>query len=259
MDTTPTTKQKFQWQLEWRIALFTALLLPFLVGLGLWQLERAGEKSAIAASWESRQQAAVVPLDIRAINVDELAYRRVLLQGEYLADRDFLLDNRIVNGRYGVEVISPFRLANGGGLVLVNRGWIEADRSRQVLPTVVPETGVLSLRGSVYVAPGTAFTLGQISTGESWPRLIQALEVESLGKMLGEPLFPYTVRLEPAPQSVYRRDWPLVNSSPEKHQAYAVQWFSMAVVLALLFIWRSTNLAEILRQARSAKSDTTRT
>ena len=42
-------------------------------------------------------------------------------------------------------------------------------------------------------------------------------------------------------------DWPVINVTPEKHTAYAVQWFAMALVLLLLYLWRSTNVAEVWR------------
>ncbi|HEY9031818.1 MAG TPA: SURF1 family cytochrome oxidase biogenesis protein, partial [Kangiella sp.] len=38
------------------------------------------------------------------------------------------------------------------------------------------------------------------------------------------------------PGSPFVRQWELVASPPEKHIAYAVQWFGMALVLIILFI-----------------------
>ena len=45
----------------------------------------------------------------------------------------------------------------------------------------------------------------------------------------------------------FRRDWPVVNVSPAKHRGYALQWFTMAAVLLLLFVLRSSNIVGLLR------------
>ena len=84
--------------------------------------------------------------------------------------------------RYGVEVISPLRLSNGG-LVLVNRGWLVGDPYRQSLPTVEGMPGPQRLRGYVYVPPGESFTLGDIAGDAAWPRLVQAVDPAAMFTM----------------------------------------------------------------------------
>jgi surfeit locus 1 family protein len=34
------------------------------------------------------------------------------------------------------------------------------------------------------------------------------------------------------------QEWKLVSVHPERHYAYALQWFSMATVIFLILIWR---------------------
>ena len=62
--------------------------------------------------------------------------------------------------------------------------------------------------------------------------------------------FPYVVRLTPDSAGALLADWPLINTRPEKHTAYAVQWFLMALALLLLFVWRSSSTARRLRPRR---------
>ncbi len=38
----------------------------------------------------------------------------------------------------------------------------------------------------------------------------------------------------------------MVNVSPAKHRGYAVQWFTMAVVLLIFFFLRSSNIWQLL-------------
>ncbi len=246
MDRTAKSRQ-LRWQGDWRTTVFTAVLVPLLTGLGLWQLERAAEKAGIAATWASRQSEVAVALAELPTEVAALAYRRVGLVGSFLPDRDFLLDNRIHQGRYGVEVISPLRQQADGALVLVNRGWIAADPSRRELPVYPIPEGDLELTASVYIPLGRAYTLGEPVAEAGWPRRILVADAAALAEMLGESAYGHILRLEPASPGALTIDWPVVNTRPEKHRAYATQWFAMAVVLALLYLWRSTNIADLLR------------
>lgn len=245
---------RLHWDIEWRTAAFALLLVPLFCALGNWQLGRADEKRVIAERWEQQRRQPPVPLAEVPLDPETLAYRPVLLEGEFLQGRDFLLDNRIQEGRYGVEVISPLRL-NSGGLVLVNRGWLAGDPYRQSLPTVEAIEGPQRLRGYVYVPPGESFTLGDIAADAGWPRLVQAIDPTVMSGMLGEPGWPYTVRLAVDSPAALMADWPLVNVQPEKHEAYAAQWFSMAVVLTLFALWRNTNLSELWQARKEVKKE----
>lgn len=254
MPGTATPVSRLRWDIEWRTAAFALLLVPLFCALGNWQLGRADEKRVIGERWEQQRRQEPVPLVGLGLEPETLAYRPVLLEGEFLKGRDFLLDNRIRDGRYGVEVISPLRL-NSGGLVLVNRGWLVGDPYRQSLPVVDGIPGQQRLRGYVYVPPGESFTLGDIAGDAAWPRLIQAVDPVDMFKMLGEAGWPYTVRLNEDSPAALIADWPLVNVQPEKHEAYAAQWFSMAVVLALFALWRNTNLSELWQARKESKKE----
>jgi cytochrome oxidase assembly protein ShyY1 len=240
-------RPKLQWRGDWRTTLFAVLCVPLFVALGNWQLGRADEKQAIAARFEARSQAGPVPIaELRGIG-DDLAYRRVRLTGSFDNGRPFLLDNRVHEGRYGFEVLSPFILAGSSQVVLVNRGWIAGDPARRSLPEVAAVEGERTIEGSVYVPPGQAFTLESVATGDDgWPRVIQVLEVPRMADSLETMLYPYSVRLSEGSAGALTIHWPVVNVSPDKHRGYAVQWFAMAVALSLLFLWRSSNIGQWL-------------
>ncbi len=252
MPGTATQNPRLRWDIEWRTAAFALLLVPLFCVLGNWQLGRADEKRAIGERWQHQRALDAVPLEDLPRDPQALTYRRVLLAGEFLPGRDFLLDNRIREGRYGVEVIAPLRLA-GGELVLVNRGWLAADPYRQSLPEVTPIPGPQLLSGYVYVPPGESFTIGAIAGDANWPRLVQALDTSAMAEMLGESAWPYTVRLDADSPAALLADWPLVNVQPEKHEAYAAQWFAMAGVLALFALWRSTNLSQLWQARKNTR------
>jgi len=254
----PDSRQGFRFYPEWRISLFTLLMLPLLVGLGFWQLQRADEKVALLASWEQRQSQAPVPLEqVWNESADTLAYLPVTVAGRYDQSRYFLLDNRIHGGRFGYEVISVMHLDSNGARVLVNRGWLAGDPSRQVLPAVPPVAGPVELAGHVYVAPGSPYLLAEQDLGGAWPKVIQAVEMAKILPLLdgerGGRAFSYPVRINAGQPGALTVDWQVVNVSPDKHRAYAAQWFTMAAVLLAFYLLRSSNLWQLLKPSGSER------
>ncbi len=246
--------------LEWRTLVLTLALLPAMLGLGLWQLQRADEKAAIAARWEQRKLQAPVPLQHVSIDdTDVLEYLPVMLTGQFLAGQYFLLDNRIYRGRFGYEVLGILQLAKTGQLVLVNRGWIAGDSSRRSLPEAPVVNGSVTLQGHVYVAPGAPYLLADIDLEPGWPKRIQALEMDKLNsaveEVAGTALFPYSVRIDPGQLAALTVEWQVINVSSEKHTGYAVQWFTMALALFIFFILRSSNLWQVMTGGMRKQSE----
>jgi surfeit locus 1 family protein len=241
----------FRFDPEWRITLFTVVLIPLMVGLGFWQLQRAEEKAALSASWEQRQAEGPVALsELWSEPPGSLAYRPVKLSGTFLQDQYFLLDNKIHGGRFGYEVVAILQLSGNGGTVLVNRGWIAGDPARLELPQVPVVAGQAELTGHVYVAPGAPYLLAEQQLQSGWPKRIQALEMDKLAAPVnnasGGKLFPYPIRIDAGRPGALLVDWKVVNISPQKHQGYAVQWFSMATVLFIFYLLRCSNLFQLI-------------
>ncbi len=254
--TTPTANDShLYWRADWRTTAFALLFIPVFISLGFWQLQRGEEKQQLSLDWAERQALPAVPLMALDGSADSLSHRKVLLEGEFLPGRDFLLDNRMQQGQYGFEVISVMRLRDEPLLVLVNRGWIAGDPGRRQLPDVpLPDAG--DQLGRIYVPPGEAFRLGDETRRAQWPQVILSLDVAWMEQVLGEPVYPFTVRLEPESTAALAVDWPLLNNSPEKHQGYAVQWFAMAIALFLAWLAHSTNLWRWWRQRNNRRSET---
>lgn len=238
---------RLEFDFEWRISLFALLLLPLLISLGFWQLQRADEKAQLATAFELQQARPPAPLtSLQERAPQALSYLPVSLTGQFLPGQDFLLDNRMQGGKYGNEVLSVFALDNGE-LALVNRGWVPADPSRLQATEVPPAPGQASIRGHVYVSPGKPYLLSDEDLAEGWPKTIQAVEMEKIAALLPAALFPYPVRIDAGQAGALSVDWQIINVSPAKHHGYAVQWFTMAAALALLYILRSTNIWQLLR------------
>jgi surfeit locus 1 family protein len=245
---------KLRLSLEWRTTVVSAVLLPMLLSLSWWQLQRADEKAAISAQWQQRQQEPARPLlEIDSTQAQDLAYLPVALRGEFVQDHYFLLDNRIHKGKFGYEVLAIMLLADSQRAVLVNRGWIAGDPSRQSLPDIDNIGGQQTVLGHIYVPPGAPYLLGESSPEPGWPKRVQAVEMDKLQMAFSTvspaTLFPYTVRIEPNSNNALTVGWQVVNTSPEKHTAYAVQWFAMAAALLILFVLRSSNIWQLVTRS----------
>ncbi|MBE7373291.1 SURF1 family protein [Pseudomonas lopnurensis] len=213
--------------------LLVLALLPVLLWLGVWQLERSEQKRDLLARQEARQQAA--PLSPEQIEtVADPAYARVHLQGSFDAAHSFLLDSRTRDGQVGVELLQPFHDDPSGRWVLVNRGWIPWP-DRRIPPVFDTPAQPLKLAAWVYVPPGKPFVFSH-RMAEGWPRLINHVDIEALWTLLDRAGVVHELRLEPGP-SAYRADWPVTSMSPSQHLGYAVQWFALAAALLALFIY----------------------
>lgn len=229
--------------INWKLALVTALLFPLLLTLGFWQLDREQEKRNLDAVYEQRRIQPPLPLETIDWTADDLAFVRLVAEGEFLNERNFLLDNRILDSRIGYELITP--LLTESGVVLVNRGWLPMGPSRQQLPELPPVEGTVTVQGSIYVAPGESFLLSDVQeqAAGQWPQVIQSIDSDAMATSLEDevtaPVLPYTVRLENAQPGALQVEWPVISMSPATHRGYAVQWFTMAAVLLLLFVYIS--------------------
>ncbi len=224
-------------------------LLGLLMNLGLWQLGRATEKSALVDRWEAR--AALPAVDPRALSSESperLADRQVKWRGQFRAEDYLLLDNQIHQGRVGYHVVALVSAEDM--LIPVNLGWLAGDPSRRTEPTPVLPEGLVSVSGRVYVPMGKPLMMQKPEAPASLPARVQTLYWDdwqrSLSTLTGRAVFPFEVRVDQRSPLAFVAEWPIVNQSPAKHIGYAIQWFAMAAVLAFIGIWRLTNVGAML-------------
>ncbi len=222
----------------WKMTLFTALLLPLLLTLGSWQLDREAEKIELQALHERRTSSAPVPVEELDWQGGDVAYQPVILTGQFDNERYLLLDNRIQDGRVGYEVLMPFTTSTGQ-MLIVNRGWIAQGATREQLPVVTPVQGTVTISGSVYVPLSEPFLLSDAQEAQTndWPRVVQKIDMNAWSELFRTSLLPHTVRVNPDSPGALTAHWPTVNMEPEKHRGYAVQWFAMATALLLMYVY----------------------
>ncbi len=211
-------------------ALAVLLLLPLFIALGVWQLHRAAEKERLAALYAQRAQEP--PLD--RIAGEGLPYRRVVLAGRFDPHRLIFLDNQVHQGRPGFHVLTPFQVEGSKRWLLVNRGWVPQGMSREVLPPVETPRQPVEIAGTLRPPPKGGILLGEMDT-PGWPKVVQRIDLKRLSGQLGRPLEPLVVYLDPQSPYGFVRDWPPLDTGADRHRAYALQWFTMAAALLVLY------------------------
>lgn len=231
-----------------RPSLMVAALLVLLIGLGLWQLDRAEQKRALLAEFEARPQQAAIRLDAGLEAGPDWRYRQAWARGRYDPAHQFLLDNRVHQGRVGYQVLTPLRLAHSDTVVLVNRGWVPQGRTRADLPPLpVDSEGVVTVEGMIDFPPADPFRLGEgEARAPGWPKVLQQIDFELQSQQLDARLLPLVLLLGPDQPDGFVRRWAPIPEEfgPARHVGYAVQWFALAVALVILFYWAVRRPAE---------------
>jgi len=230
--------KKYKFKPGWPASLGTALLLPLFVALGFWQVQRADEKQALMDARERRAHLPAFDLTAEGVSVEGHRFRPVVVEGTYDASRQLLLDNQILDHRPGYFVLTPLRLTGTDVMVLVNRGWIPLGAYRRTLPQLELTQTQVRIQGTLDRFPSIGLMLeGADIPSAGWPAVVQVLNAERIGERLGFQVLPYQVLLAPHEGQGYARAWHAESLHPEKSRGYALQWFSFALVLALLYLW----------------------
>ena len=211
--------------------------------LGLWQLDRAGEKERRRGAFAVRTNDAPILLNQRLstmpteIDPDWWRYRRIEVAGEALDGRQYLLDNRTRNGVAGYHVYLPMRAAGLDDVVLVNRGWVKTGPSRERRPDVALDTSALVVSGIVD-HPRHPLLLGDDGyAGSSWPKVVQRIDLDKTAHDLKRPVLPFVVLMDASQPHGFVREWaPYLGIGPDRHRGYAFQWFSLAAAVAVVWI-----------------------
>ncbi len=221
------------------------LLLPVLLALGFWQLQRAAEKRALQHEYDARAIEEPVTLAPYLQEAADLRFRRVRVRGQYDPHYQLLLDNRIYRGRPGYHVLTPLRIDGSEVRVLINRGWIALGESRAQLPSFDTPSGPLELIGVATVPSDRHFMLGTPAplTPEV-PTVWQQLDLARYRAAVPFKVQPVVLLLEPASAGGgLIRDWPRLDAGIAVHQGYAFQWFVLAAALLALYLYHGRRRA----------------
>jgi len=232
---------------SWLMTVATLCLLVLFVSLGRWQWTRAEFKREIVTEFAT-QSGAVVPLGSRS-TTELPRFSQVEITGRWDKERQFLLDNRTRAGRAGYDVLTPLRLDDNRWL-LVNRGWIPFEGYRDRIPDVRSKLDAnmnerVTVIGRLDDLPQAGLAGGRAApaTSGSWPRVtsfptVPQLEAAMVTAGELEPrLEERWLLLSDADPAGYLRQWQpfTAGKGPEQNWSYAIQWWSFAILLLVLY------------------------
>ncbi len=228
------------WPSFWALPVFFVL-----IALGAWQLERLEEKQALIAELAFRSSGPAVELPRDLSDPESLRYLKVAVTGHYLHDREAILANRVHRKEVGRHILTPFRLENGR-TIIVDRGWVpfalEAPETRKDSLLEGRQRLVGLLRQGGFGGPAFLEPANEPDKGlYNWvdlPGLAQ-------GAGLVAPITTLYLALAtidhggdyPKPQA------PTANLA-NNHRLYAITWFSLAAILAVMFFFFSLRQSE---------------
>lgn len=232
------------WVIHWRWVCVVGISFAILMGLSFWQLQRAANKTEILQRLAQLDKAgSVTAQQIQGLSSAAADGLNVIAEARWLSPGVWLLDNQIVKGRIGYNVIVPMQLNDTTDVVLVNLGWVAATAKREELPHVdVPAS--LKIDGILRTRVG-GIRLGQnFEDNGRWPMRIQQIDFEALSASLKQPLYPGIIyQLQNSPYLVHYQS---VVMPPERHRAYALQWFLLA--LAVLVVGLAASAKKVTPQ-----------
>jgi surfeit locus 1 family protein len=236
--------------------LLTGITVASFVSLGWWQIGRGREKQAMVDSFARGTQTSVALSG--DVTVDELPrYQHVRAEGRYDPTRQVLIDNMPSQaGRPGYRVLTPFLREGSDRLLLVDRGWVPLGQSREMLPPVYvsPEFRAVSGRLDQLPAPGIRVGEAGVRGDTKWPRVLNFPRSQDLEQALGQAVEPRILLLDPAAPNGFERVWrPAMGFGPERHLGYAIQWFALALVAAILFV--TLSLERVIPGTGKSSSD----
>jgi len=207
------------------------ILAPALVGvagvailasLGVWQLQRLEWKEALIARLESRLAADPAPLPADP-DPDDDAFLRVRIEGRLGEGAAYRLTTRRPWGP-GFQVIAPVETAEGRR-VLADLGYVPEAAKGEALPA---EGAPVSLTGALFW-PEDA---GDAPPPDRERNIWFARDPARMSRALGtEPLLVVADRHSLGERPIAE---PLGADLPNNHLNYAITWFSLGAVWAIM-------------------------
>ena len=237
---------RIRFHFRWIPFVVMLLLVALGVSLAQWQQHRGDEKVARAARLEAGNLAAplaltaapLLPADAQAIE-----YRRVTVTGRFVPAWTVYLDNRPYKGQAGFHVLTPFQIDGSAMHVLVAQGWLprnNAERTR--IPEYATPTGTVTITGIARLNAGHVMELGT-APALAPHAIVQNADIGQVARASGLALQPFLLEqtadpaAAPAASTLPVRDWPAPDLGADKHRGYAFQWYALALMAFLFFVF----------------------
>lgn len=244
------------------VVLFAAIAVlasALFVRLGIWQLQRLGERHARNSLVEARLDLPAVEVGGVPLDTGLARFRRATVTGRPDYAHEFVITAKSHGGSPGVFLLTPVLREGSDTAVIVNRGWVYSpDAATVQLDRWHEPDSLTTFEGFMLpLAEG-----GGPATITGNQQLLRSEDRDAIVAVLPYPIFP--AYLVATADSSVRADASIVgrparlavpplDSGP--HMGYAIQWFAFALIALAgtgIIIFRGTNRREGPDGARDA-------
>ena len=232
---------------------FVAMLVLVVLGinLGSWQLRRADVKIHQAQDIADKALLPTLNANNKYWTLDESMYRQMEVTGFWIPEKAIWLENRPhPRGKdpktgiaTGFNLLMPFQIDNEHKNVLwVNRGWVTRDFQQiNRVPELKIERGRVSIVGVVFPDSGKTFQLSaEVENRASDGLKIQENHFLKDDEFFSKRLFPFVLREQNTHDSNgLDQTLPILNTGVNTHYGYAFQWFSLALMTFLYWLYNA--------------------
>lgn len=223
------------------LSLFCMLLMGIFVFLGTWQVFRTIEKEALQLSYNKAQDAPIESIENMLIDspgskIEGEVFRRVEASGVFLSDYAFYVDNVVFDGTPGYLLHVPL-LLSGGEVLLVNRGWVAAAKTRGILPVIHTDVGKVDLGGTLVAPRSKPVLLGDLPKPDLEQKgLWFYVDLAYLSQQIQRPVLPLILELnEQSPLSLQAMPTRF-DAKVGMHIGYAIQWYVFVLFVLIGYL-----------------------
>eukprot|EP00730_Choanoeca_flexa_P020401 TRINITY_DN9967_c0_g2_i7.p1 TRINITY_DN9967_c0_g2~~TRINITY_DN9967_c0_g2_i7.p1 ORF type:complete len:307 (+),score=45.30 TRINITY_DN9967_c0_g2_i7:86-922(+) len=225
-------------------------------GLGTWQIFRKQQKEDLITQLEEKLKREASPLPIEASKVANMEYERVSVTGEFLHDQEMQVAPRTITREVftnmgdlpdtGAQVVTPFKRADTGDIILVNRGFVP-DSHRDPSTRQQGQTpGVITVEGIVRKGERkTAFVPTNQPETNTW----HWLDIFGMAKARqAQPIL-----IDVVPDGTPACGLPLGGQTQitirNEHLQYIITWYSLSIITLVMWLsLRHRKPAKVLRR-----------
>jgi surfeit locus 1 family protein len=223
--------------------ILTLVMMAIVIGLGTWQVQRLAWKTELLATIAARTNADPVDLPPVIAEPKDWLFRSVHLSGHFDNAKALWLYGRTYDGKAGIHLLVPL-IRPEGDPILVDRGFVPFEHGSELaaFETVFELPGQSAhVNGIVRLPePGGLFLPSNIPNRNIW----YWVDISSMKNQLTMPLAPVYIAERPGdnPHLGVHFDWPAATGGTEgtgirnEHLNYAIFWYSMAGVLAVIYL-----------------------
>jgi surfeit locus 1 family protein len=208
------------------------------VSLGNWQTRRGDEMAAGLALWDEALARApgAVATEADMAGVARQLPQRVEATGRFVPEATVYIDNRMVEGVAGFQVVTPLALGEGMPWILVNRGWAPRNPADRTQVPAAPVPGqTLRIEGVAVDHVPRLLELGQ--PGGALKGIWQNLDYDAYERASGHKVARFVVQQTSDSGDGLRRAWTRPDAGVDKHRGYAFQWYGLAALIAVLTLY----------------------